>query len=238
MKKTIVSIIALAAATMATAQTETGKVSIIPRVGVSVANISGDGIYFGATNNEMFASSKAKTGFTGGIDIEYQFARSLSATLGAHYTQQGCKYGNSTESPLPNVKQYTGYNNISTQIETINIPLLLNYYLAPGFAVKTGVQVGLPLSGKTKWTETDFSENEDGELVAAQPQKHSESLNSSLKKVDFSIPVGLSFEYMNVIIDARYNIGLTNIQKGVVGNTLPAVKNRVFWFSAAYRFEL
>ena len=56
------------------------------------------------------------------------------------------------------------------------------------------------------------------------------------KKVDFSIPVGISFEYMNVIIDARYNIGLTNVQKDFLD--LKPVKNRVFMFSAAYRFQL
>lgn len=53
-----------------------------------------------------------------------------------------------------------------------------------------------------------------------------------LKKVDFAIPVGISYEYMNVILDARYNIGLTKVYDNIDG------KNSVFTFSAGYRFSL
>ena len=102
--------------------------------------------------------------------------------------------------------------------------------------MKTGVQLGFPMSGKLKYTETNFTENENDGFVADTPKKHDIDLNSTIKKVDFSIPVGLSFEYMNVIIDARYNIGLTGVQKDFL--ELKPVKNRVFMFSAAYRFQL
>ena len=33
------------------------------------------------------------------------------------------------------------------------------------------------------------------------------------KKVDVAIPLGLSYEYMNVILDARYNVSLTKAGK-------------------------
>ena len=32
-----------------------------------------------------------------------------------------------------------------------------------------------------------------------------------MKKVDFSIPIGISYEISDFVIDARYNLGLTNI---------------------------
>lgn len=52
--------------------------------------------------------------------------------------------------------------------------------------------------------------------------------------VDLSIPVGASYEYMNVILDARYNFGLTNIYK------IDAMKskNRFFTITVGYRFNL
>ena len=34
-----------------------------------------------------------------------------------------------------------------------------------------------------------------------------------------SIPVGLSYEYMNVILDARYHIGLTKVNKTDAGDS-------------------
>ena len=49
---------------------------------------------------------------------------------------------------------------------------------------------------------------------------------------DLSIPVGLSYEYNNFVLDGRYNFGVTNIAKGV--NT----KNSVFQFTLGYKFEL
>ena len=34
------------------------------------------------------------------------------------------------------------------------------------------------------------------------------------QEVDVAIPLGLSYEYMNVILDARYNVSLTKASKG------------------------
>ncbi|WP_308232750.1 porin family protein [Prevotella sp.] len=239
MKKTVLSLLVMLCCVAASAQPAAGKFSVIPRVGVSLANLSGDGVYYGSANaTESWGSSRNKPGFTVGVDLDYQFTNSLSVMLGAHYAQQGCNYGNVNEktSQSGNVNKYVGLNDLSTQLHVINVPLLFNYYVAPGFAVKTGVQLGFPVSGKLKYTETNFTENENDGFVADTPKKHDIDLNSTIKKVDFSIPVGLSFEYMNVIIDARYNIGLTNVQKDFLD--LKPVKNRVFMFSAAYRFQL
>ena len=48
-------------------------------------------------------------------------------------------------------------------------------------------------------------------------------------KTDFSIPVGISYEYMNVVLDARYNLGLSKVHKDL------GSKNRSFTFSVGYR---
>ena len=56
-----------------------------------------------------------------------------------------------------------------------------------------------------------------------------------MKKVNFSIPVGFSYEFANVVLDARYNIGLTPIQQ-VLDYKGP--KNKVFTVSVGYRFTL
>ena len=205
MKKTVLSLLVMLCCVAASAQPAAGKFSVIPRVGVSLANLSGDGVYYGSANaTESGGSSRNKPGFTVGVDLDYQFTNSLSVMLGAHYAQQGCNYGNVNEktSQSGNVNKYVGLNDLSTQLHVINVPLLFNYYVAPGFAVKTGVQLGFPMSGKLKYTETNFTENENDEFVADTPVKHDIDLNSTIKKVDFSIPVGISFEYMNVIIDA------------------------------------
>jgi len=49
---------------------------------------------------------------------------------------------------------------------------------------------------------------------------------------DLSFPIGLSFEYNRVTIDARYNIGVTKLLTG----TNDAVHNKVFAITLGYKF--
>ena len=60
------------------------------------------------------------------------------------------------------------------------------------------------------------------------------SFSDQCKKVDFSIPVGLSYEYQSFVLDARYNIGLTKTVKDAAEKT----KNSVFQITVGYKFAL
>ena len=52
------------------------------------------------------------------------------------------------------------------------------------------------------------------------------------KTVDLSIPVGLSYQYENFVIDGRYNWGLTKVYDG------DDAKNSVFQITVGYKFSL
>ena len=54
------------------------------------------------------------------------------------------------------------------------------------------------------------------------------------KKTAFAIPVGISYEYENVMLMARYNFGLSN----VYGHDLGDSKNRIITVSVGYKFNL
>ena len=67
--------------------------------------------------------------------------------------------------------------------------------------------------------------------------EHVENSSTDLnKKVDFSIPVGVSFEYANVVVDFRYNIGLTKIYKSVLNDINS--RNKVFALTVGYKLDL
>ena len=57
---------------------------------------------------------------------------------------------------------------------------------------------------------------------------------SGMKKVDISIPLGLSYEFDDIVIDARYNLGLTKIDD----NDLGKVKNGVIMLTVGYKIPL
>ena len=101
----------------------------------------------------------------------------------------------------------------SRQLDYINVPVLANVYVVKGLAVKAGAQIGFNVRHKEKiGGVTDDLSN--------------------VNKVDFTIPVGLSYEFCNVVVDARYNWGLTKVIKE------KKVRNSVFQFTVGYKFEL
>ena len=55
--------------------------------------------------------------------------------------------------------------------------------------------------------------------------------DAGFRSFDLAIPLGISYEYANFVIDARYNLGLIGILKGSE-NTM---RNSVFQFSLGYK---
>ena len=234
MKKSILSLLFFMLGVAAVAQPEVGTVSIMPRVGVALANLPGDKFYVDADG--LSFSSRYKAGLMAGVDVDWQFMRNLSVTLGAYYAQQGAKYGNNDKriSVGDGVYNGTGYSDWSTQLHYINVPLMLNAYIGTGFAMKVGVQFGFPISGKMSFTERSYTQTKD-ETTYEKPNDVTYDLQSTLTKLTIAIPVGLSYEFSNVVLDARYNIGLTQFQNI---SDFESSKNSVFTFSVAYRLAL
>ena len=105
-----------------------------------------------------------------------------------------------------------------TNLDLLNFSAVENFYVADGLAIKAGLQLGYLLNVKSVV---------DG---------HSEDIGNSFKKLNVSIPIGLSYEYRNVVLDARYNIGLTNLCD--VELLDEKWRANSLWLTAGYRFCL
>jgi len=145
----------------------------------------------------------ARIGFVGGLETEYQATDIFSLSAGVLYSMQGCKYDNDK------VKT-------TSKLDYINIPIMANVYVAKGLAVKLGVQPAFNVNSEVK----------------VSGGKYSTSADVDAKSFDFSIPVGISYEYSNVVLDARYNWGLTKVADGSDS------KNSVFQITLGYKFDL
>lgn len=148
--------------------------------------------------------SDPRIGFVGGAEFEYQAADIVGISAGALYSMQGCKVDG-------NGSTYT------TKLDYINIPILANIYVVDNLAVKFGIQPGFNVNSKAKYTRGDASA-EDG--------------IENMKTVDFTIPIGLSYEFSNIVIDARYNFGLTKVSSDA------DCKNSVFQITVGYKIDL
>ncbi len=184
MKKLMMIAAMMIAAVSANAQNEVGQITLQPKVGINISKITGDG-------------AKTTVGLAAGVEAEYGVAENFGITAGVLYSMQGYKAEGADKK---------------SAMDYINIPILAQYYVVKGLAIKAGVQPGF--------------------LVRASYDGN--SFSDACKKVDFSIPVGLSYEYQNFVLDARYNIGLTKTMKDASEKT----KNSVIQITLGYKFAL
>ncbi len=145
----------------------------------------------------------SRLGFVGGLEGEYQASDIFSLSLGVNYSQEGFK-----------VKDFDG----KVKLDYINVPILANVYLTKGLAVELGVQPGFNVG---------HSVTENGNTTSSSKSEY-----DGIKSVALSIPVGLSYEINNVVLDARYNWGVTKAFDDVNS------KNSVFQVTVGYKFQL
>ena len=155
-------------------------------------------------------NAKFKVGVVGGAEFGYYLSDPFAVTAGLLVSMQGSGY-----KDTPQLKDY------SSTTTYINVPILANYYIIPGLAIKAGIQPGFLVSQKTKGSEFYDGRWDDFENTDTD----------NMKKVDISIPVGLSYEFSNIVIDARYNLGLTKILDVEHVDS----KNSVFMFTLGYK---
>lgn len=220
MKKMMMIAAMMIAAMNANAQNEVGQVTLQPKVGMNISKITG-------------SDMKTKAGLTAGFEAEYGVAENFGITAGLLYSMQGAK------RDFKGVADGVNYSStFKLNIDYINIPVLAQYYVVKGLAVKAGVQFGFVVRNKAKLDgsavgisiKDDWSVNEFldycKQLGPGIPN------DAKLNKFDFSIPVGLSYEYESFVLDARYNIGTSKVIKGDSG------KNGVFQLTIGYKFAL
>ena len=178
---------------------EAGQMFIKPMVGATMAKLT------------KVDDSKMKFGLVGGGEFGYCFSNRFAATGGLLVAMQGTK-----------VKDTEYYKDASTSLTYLNVPLLANFYVIPGLALKAGFQPGFLLSAKMKGKE-----NVGGSWI-----EYENTGTDGMKKLDLSIPLGISYEIADFVIDARYNLGLTKVQDDV------DCKNSVFMLTIGYKIPL
>jgi hypothetical protein len=134
--------------------------------------------------------------------------------------------------------------NGKLKCDYLNIPVMANIYIPSikGLAIKAGVQLGILVNDQISLetiTVVDrelqssvvISDNDGYPIVTSQNTTQSDIC----KSVDFGIPVGLSYEYKNITLDARYYFGLTKIDKTENPDN---ARNRYLSITLGYRFGL
>ena len=192
------------------AQHEEGDFMVQPKVGLNIATLSD--------------ADKAITDLHFGIEAEYMVTDNFSLGLGAILSNQGAKY----DYYELNANGEDSRNKYTVDLDYVHVPILASYYVLPGLAVKAGVQPGFKMRAKAKIDDRTVDLDE---LYKVSSYVLDEDIKVS--KFDLSIPVGISYEYKNIVVDARYNWGLIKVM-----NVGDAFYNRCFMVSLGYKLQL
>lgn len=204
MKKFFALAAALLASVSMFAQSPAGSWYVMPKAGVTLASL---------TESDNL-SLKRRVGFTVGPEFGYQLTDKFALSAGLYYAQEGSKF-KLEEDVISSIDKATD------KFDYINVPILANYYVLPGLAIKAGIQPGFLVSAKYE-QETVNGVKSDGDV------------KDQVNSFDFAIPVGVSYEYKNFVLEARYNIGVTNVAKDS-GKKDNDAKNNVIQFTLGYK---
>lgn len=221
-------------------QNPKGGFSIRPMAGVSVST------FMGGTEDGLY---KSLTNMTGGLEVEYAATNWLGLSLGASYLRMGAKMdGDIRKEFTDGTGQYGIIAMVDGDVhgDYLSFPLLSNVYIpqVPGLAVKLGVQVSALVKDRMdafiQGVIYNLGPLPSGYILA--PGEFKEKTVSMttwrsdvLKSVDFGIPIGLSYEYKNIVLDARYCFGLKKIDNT---DDAESVRNRCLTVTLGYRLHL
>ena len=203
-KKVLLLSTALLLSICVNAQKAVGSWSLQPKAGINIASM---------TNSD---GDKVRIGLVAGAELGYQATPLLSVSAGALYSQQGVE-GNS-EGMKGTIK-----------MDYVNLPILANFHVAEGLAVKVGIQPGFLINDKI-----EVSANGVSAEIGLKDAYRASGLDADIPSVDFAIPLGISYEFNHVVLDARYNFHLTNAIS-IMGES---TKHSVFQITLGYKFGL
>ena len=195
MKKILILAVMMLTTMTVSAQMRAGSWAVMPKAGFNLATVTD------ADDASM------KLGLVAGADMIYQINEPLAISFGVLYSMQGAK---------AKVKEGGVTVKNTLKMDYVNVPILANFYVTRGLALKAGIQPGFNVKHKMKVESGGSSVESD---------------IPNFKSFDFAIPIGISYEISNFVIDARYNLGLTKLwdQEG------SSSKNSVFQFTLGYK---
>ncbi len=236
MKKQLSIILLLACTSVALGQ---GHLTVTPLVGARYASLVGSDVsdYFNGRLGYSFgveAEWQASPLF--GISLGAAVSKNVVAVTKSSYNlflvdmarlyifsvtgKKGIDIGSNTvwgsgQVDVSRTDAYIKRDNYRFCTTSLELPILANFHIWKGLTVKTGIQLNVALSNKMKYDyefvvrHPSFIEQSDCLLSPGTEDGRSEDIGDYLSGVSLSVPVGVSYEYKNIVLDVRYAFGLT-----------------------------
>ena len=224
MKKTILLIAVVLAAGVVSGQK---TFTFGPKVGINIADL-----YASSAENTRDLNG-TKPSLIVGAFAEYRALKWLAVSADVLYSRQGSTDKATWTERGPGGGFVTESEEFSCRLNYLNIPILANFYVTKGLALKAGIQPGFLIGSKLRVRSNDG------------PWETADLKDENLfRTTDIAIPVGLSYTLdYGLVIDARYNFSLNDIATDTFkeeiaqeGGDLKKIKNRVFSLTLGWKF--
>jgi hypothetical protein len=195
------------------------------KVGMNLANTSGDDlsdlINFVEDTN---LSKKARLGLCGGIFVILEAGPSLAIQPEVSYSMKGIKI----DGP-------EGHGTVG--VNYIDIPVLVKYQIPSKGNVKPAIFAG-PMFSLKAGTSISATSADPADQAEADAWKEflTGMADEGIKSTDVGLAFGTSLTVNKVYMDARYNLGLTNIVDDQGSDSGISVKNGVINVSVGILF--
>jgi len=162
---------------------------------LGLLNVNAQEIKFGAKAGVNFATVtgddtegvKGRTSLHVGALSEFVISDKFSIQPELLYSAQGAKY------------EEVGFKE-TIKLDYLNLPIIAKFYVADGFSLEAGPQVGFLLSAKGK--------------VEAEGDSVEVDIKDFVKGIDFGLNFGVGYKLPSGInFGARYILGLSNINE-------------------------
>ena len=224
MKKTILLIAVVLAAGVVSGQK---TFTFGPKVGINIADL-----YASSAENTRDLNG-TKPSLIVGAFAEYRALKWLAVSADVLYSRQGSTDKATWTERGPGGGFVTESEEFSYRLNYLNIPILANFYVTKGLALKAGIQPGFLIGSKLRVRSNDG------------PWETADLKDENLfRTTDIAIPVGLSYTLdYGLVIDASYNFSLNDIATDTFkeeiaqeGGDLKKIKNRVFSLTLGWKF--
>ena len=224
MKKTILLIAVVLAAGVVSGQK---TFTFGPKVGINIADL-----YASSAENTRDLNG-TKPSLIVGAFAEYRALKWLAVSADVLYSRQGSTDKATWTERGPGGGFVTESEEFSYRLNYLNIPILANFYVTKGLALKAGIQPGFLIGSKLRVRSNDG------------PWETADLKDENLfRTTAIAIPVGLSYTLdYGLVIDARYNFSLNDIATDTFkeeiaqeGGDLKKIKNRVFSLTLGWKF--
>ncbi|MBQ8046617.1 MAG: PorT family protein [Prevotella sp.] len=231
-KMLILAILALVVGEVS-AQHRAGQWSLIPRVGLDLSKFIKNDVVVTSEEDPKVFHSTYKDGLVAGLDVEYFVHDRVGLSAGLYYMNMGDRF---KDYKYEDEKGGQGFSNSRMTMDFLQLPIMGSLYVDDHFSVKLGVQFGHMRHSKTRVELQEWTFDEDGNRVyGSEIKNEGDFVDEWKQKFYFGIPVGISYEYQNVVVDARYVRSLTKVLKA---DAYAHSHHSTFMFTVGYRFNL